>query len=195
MSASQLSPGQARALFDILTHYETYSEIETFKWPEAIHNYGFPFKKEGDFKTTSPILQNLLCKFMLKIPGATSVVPEFWQERVQGLVSRLGEAALSESYDKGVMGVRKTLATAGSIMFEFVARGCFGGYPKDGTRDLNRKYVMSEAEDLMQAWDDGVQELLYGNLLDELIEQIAKTGSPEDHSPCSQAVVEYIVIA
>ncbi|RFU78056.1 hypothetical protein TARUN_4169 [Trichoderma arundinaceum] len=38
-----LTGEQTRALFDILTHYETYAEIEGFKAPDAVTGYGFPF--------------------------------------------------------------------------------------------------------------------------------------------------------
>ncbi|KAF2502711.1 hypothetical protein BU16DRAFT_475065 [Lophium mytilinum] len=194
MSSSTLSPAQAHALFDILTHNETYAEIENFKWPEAIDNYGHPFKKEDGVQTTSPLLQLLLNKFVLKIPGLKSVPLDFWQERCRTLVAKLAEAELSESYDKGAIGSRKTLATAISAILEYVARGCLGGYPQHARPGPDRKYDTSNADDVMQAWDDAMQEMIYGDLLDELFNKAAESERLEDHSSLVQAAHEYILI-
>ncbi|PHH82896.1 hypothetical protein CDD83_3150 [Cordyceps sp. RAO-2017] len=40
---SSLTPAQAQALLDILTHDATYAEIEAFKSPDAVTRYGHPF--------------------------------------------------------------------------------------------------------------------------------------------------------
>jgi hypothetical protein len=194
MTSPTLSPGQAHALFDILTHHETYAEIENFKWPEAIDNYGHPFKKEDGVQTTSPLLQLLLNKFVLRIPGLKSVSLEFWQERCRTLVAKLAEAELSESYDKGAIGSRKTLATAISAILEYVARGCLGGYHQHARPDPDRKYDTSNADDVMQAWDDAMQEVIYGDLLDELFDKAAESERLEDHSSLVQAAHEHILV-
>jgi hypothetical protein len=194
MTSPILSPGQAHALFDILTHHETYAEIENFKWPEAIDNYGHPFKKEDGVQTTSPLLQLLLNKFVLRIPGLKSVSLEFWQERCRTLVAKLAEAELSESYDKGAIGSRKTLATAISAILEYVARGCLGGYHQHVRPDPDRKYDTSNADDVMQAWDDAMQEVIYGDLLDELFDKAAESERLEDHSSLVQAAHEHILV-
>ncbi|OCK75286.1 hypothetical protein K432DRAFT_386305 [Lepidopterella palustris CBS 459.81] len=194
MSTPTLSPSQAHALFDILTHHETYQEIENFKWPDAIDKYGHPFRKEDGVQTSSPLLQMLLNKFALRLPGLSSVAPEFWQDRCQILVAKLAEAELSESYDKGAIGSRKTLATAISTLLEYVARGCLGGYPRKEARHPHQKYNTSKAEDIVHAWDNALQELIYGDLIDELFDKTAETGKLEDHSSLVQAAHEYILL-
>lgn len=125
-----LTPSQSHALFDILTHRETYTEIEDFKQPGAISQYGPPFQ-DDIAKSQSPILQTLLSKFALKLPGLRDVSPEFWKVRVESLIKELAQVELSESYDKGVLGIRKTLATAIAALIEYPARGCLEGIEKD----------------------------------------------------------------
>ncbi|KOS16961.1 Uncharacterized protein ESCO_004644 [Escovopsis weberi] len=61
-------------------------------------------------ESRSPLLQMLLERIVLPFPGVRELPPDFWGVRVQGLLARFGEAGLSESYDKGAMGTRKTLA-------------------------------------------------------------------------------------
>src|SRR5947209_6082447 len=69
-SSSDTLPGvQSHALFDILVHHQLYAEIESFKYPEAIDNYGYPFRKDDGVQTTSPLLQNMINKFLLQLPG------------------------------------------------------------------------------------------------------------------------------
>lgn len=193
MSAPALSPAQIHALFDILTHYETYAQIETFKWPDAIHHFGPPFSMKGS-QSSSPLLQMLVNKFIVSIPGIRSLLPDFWQERLEVIVSKLGGAELSESYDKGTMGTRKTLATASTSLVEWLVRGCLGGYARQQTKALNHNYDMSNAEDIMRAWDDAAQELVYGNLIEELFDQITESERLEDKSVQVQAAVEYLLI-
>ena len=195
MSNTSLSPAQTHALFDILIHHQLYSEIEAFKYPTAIDQYGFPFGKADGVQSTSPLLQNMLNKFALRLPGLKSLGSEFWQDKVQVLVRKLGEAELSESYDKGAIGARKALATATSSLLEYVARGMLGGYPVDRRKDDGKtEYDTNKPEDILRAWDDGMRELIYGNLLDELFEKTAQTGKLEQHSSLVQASHEYILL-
>lgn len=194
MSSPALTPPQAHALFDILTHHETYAEIVQFKDGPTIHAYGPPFKLAPGAKPESPILQMLLSKFALPLPGLRDVNREFWTERIQLLVQKLGEANLSESYDKGAVGSRKTLATAASVLIEYPARGVLGGFPRDTKDTKERQYDMSKAEDVMQGWDDFVQELVYGDLIDELFDIAAQTDKLEEHPPMVQAAHEYLLV-
>lgn len=195
MSASTLSPAQTHALFDVLIHHQLYAEIEAFKYPNAIDQYGFPFRKADGVQTTAPLLQNMLNKFVLRLPGVRNVVLNFWQDKVRALVAKLGEAELSESYDKGAIGARKALATAISSLLEYVARGMLGGYPMRGAKVGQRKeYDTSVPEDILEAWDDGMRELIYGNLLDELFDTVAVTGKLEEHSSVVKAAHEYILL-
>lgn len=173
-SSVDLTSEQLHALFDILTHHETYAEIEAFKYPDTINSYGYPFKSETtipsalpksgtstpatgrsrsrsplppstktapserpsqddsqDVETgTSPVLQTLFTRFVLPLPWLRDLPRDFWSVRMQGLLWRLAGSDLSESYDKGALGLRKTLATGASSLIELVGRGALGGVRK-----------------------------------------------------------------
>jgi hypothetical protein len=195
-SSPPLNPAQTHALFDILIHHQLYTEIEDFKHPTAITTYGYPFRKEDGVQTTSPLLQNMVNKFAMRLPGLKTVSGEFWTEKVKMLVQKLGEAELSESYDKGAIGARKALATAFSSMLEYVARGMLGGWPARKSKDdvKTKVYDLSKADDVLQSWDDTVREVIYGDLLDEAFNKTAETGKLEDHSSIVQGAHEYIIL-
>jgi hypothetical protein len=194
MSSSPLTPAQTHALFDILIHHQLYAEIEAFKYPSAISSYGYPFKKEDGTQTTAPLLQSMLNKFVLQLPGLKSVGPNFWQEKVKVLVAKMAEADLSESYDKGAIGARRALATAISSLLEYVARGMLGGYPVKEGKVEEKVYDTSKPEDVVQAWDDAMRDLIHGDLLDDVFKQTAKTGKLEDHSSLVQAAHEFLLL-
>ena len=74
MSSPCLTISQLRALFDILVHHQTYSEVEFFKEPEAIDRYGYPFtfnfKNKGDTgngASSTPLLQLLLLRVVVVV--------------------------------------------------------------------------------------------------------------------------------
>ncbi|QPG95587.1 hypothetical protein C2857_001310 [Epichloe festucae Fl1] len=196
-----LSPEQTRALFDILTHHETYHEIASFKFPEAISSYGFPFKhpssEGGEVPTSSsaPILQLLLTRTVLPLPGVSQFPPEFWNARVQNILARLGEAELSESYDKGAMGTRKVLATGSSAIVEMLGRGMLGGVDRrePGTEDAESRYDHAKADDLERAWDNVIQGLVYGDLGNQVFDHFIKSDDLEALSPMAEAAVRHIV--
>lgn len=196
-----LTSAQLHALFDILTHCETYAEVERFKDPATISEYGYPFMRRHPDGTSSyapdstvPLLAGLLRGVVLTIPGVRDLPPEFWHDRFQGILTKLSEAELSESYDKGALGTRKTLATAASAIHETVSRGIFGGIPRGVKRNLDGPYDRSKAEDLVRAWEDAVHELVHGDLIDELFGCATNQESLEDHSPAVRASVDYIII-
>jgi hypothetical protein len=198
-----LTSSQLHALFDILTHHETYAEVELFKDPSAISEYGYPFaqKPRKPNKPPShapasiaPLLAGVFRPIVLPFPGIRDLPPEFWRIRFQGILEKLAEAELSESYDKGVLGTRKTLATAASAIHEVVSRGILGGVQNGANRDLKGKYDRSKAQDLVRAWEDAVHELVYGNLIEELFACAAEKQSLEEHSPGVQAAADYIII-
>ncbi|KAK0707678.1 PX-associated-domain-containing protein [Lasiosphaeris hirsuta] len=196
-----LTSAQLHALFDILTHCETYAEVERFKDPATISEYGYPFmRRRPDGKSSYapdsavPLLAGLLRGIVLTIPGVRDLPSEFWHDRFQGILTKLSEAELSESYDRGTLGTRKTLATAASAIHETVSRGILGGIPKGVKRNLEGPYDRSRAEDLVRAWEDVVHELVYGDLIDELFECTTKLKSLEEHSPAVRASVDYIII-
>lgn len=200
MGSIILSPQQLGGLLDILVHHETYSEAESFKDPDAIEHYGYPFdisaQKKGseDEKSLSPLLQLLLTRLVLPIPAIRDLPTEFWTTKFRNLMRRLGEADLSESYDKGTLGSRKRLASAASVIHECITRGLLTGVPNDKLPDLNQKYDVHKAEDLIKAWDDVTQHLVYGNLIEELFDQFAKSPNIEDHSPAVKAAIDFAII-
>ncbi|KAK4176417.1 PX-associated-domain-containing protein [Triangularia setosa] len=199
-----LTSTQLHALFDILTHHETYAEVESFKHPDTISAYGYPFARCSKEDSTSappyatdssaPLLAGILRSIVLSFPGIRDLPPEFWHVRFQGLMEKLAEANLSESYDKGSLGARKTLATAASSIHEAVSRAVLGGVEKGEKRSLEGNYDRSQAKDLERAWEDTVHELLYGNLVDELFRCASERKSLEEHSSGVQAAVDYIII-
>lgn len=191
-ASSGLTASQSAALLDILTHHETYAEIEDFKIPGAIKQYGPPFQ-DDESKSSTPILQALVSKFVLRLPGLRDVRTEFWKSQVADLIQELSQAELSESYDKGILGVRKTLATAISALIEYPARGSLGGFPK---RDFERskEYDVSDPEDVMKAWQDSLQAIIYGNLIDELIQRATETDDLLQHDTLVQGMHEFIIV-
>ncbi|GKT83722.1 conserved fungal protein [Colletotrichum tofieldiae] len=170
---SPLDAEQIKALFNILTHFETYHEIEEFKKPETVSNYGYPFAQSAGAgagpgvtyasESSAPLLQSLFTRFVLKLPGVSTFAPEFWNVQVQGILTNLAEADLSESYDKGALGIRKTLATASSTVIE--------------------TYSLESARDLAHAWDDAMHDLVYEDLCDDLLDHLAETDDFDSHSP------------
>lgn len=186
-----LTAEQSNALFDILTHRETYAEIEDFKIPGAIRQYGPPFQADSS-TTTSPILQALLSKFVLNLPGLRDVQASFWKVQIEDLIQELSEAELSESYDKGVLGIRKTLATAISALIEYPVRGCLGGVTKRETK--RRQYDTKNADDVLDAWQDCLQAMVYGDLIDELFRKAAETDDLTQHDSLVQAMHEFMVV-
>jgi hypothetical protein len=191
-----LSPQQLHALFDILTHQQTYNEIQRFKQPTAIQNYGPPFDHGTDKAgSSSPILQTLLYRFVLQLPGLKELTPDFWEQRCQQLVEKLAAAELSESYDKGTVGSRRTLATAFSTMLEYPARGVFGGLstPRD-TAQAEQEYDAEEPDDVLKAWDDFAQQIVHGDMINHLFSRIAETDKLEEQSTLVQGAHEYLVV-
>jgi hypothetical protein len=195
MAPTKLSPQQLHALFDVLTHHQTYNEIQRFKDPKAIQNYGPPFDTTSTLPSSSPVLQTLLSRFVLELPGLKDLTPDFWEKRCQAIIEKLAAAELSESYDKGTIGSRRTLATAISTLLEYPARGCFGGLGQSsGDAKDHDEYDLSEPEDILNAWDAFAQELVHGDMVDHLFATIAETDKLEEQSTLVQAAHEYLVI-
>ncbi|KAF2826572.1 hypothetical protein CC86DRAFT_370525 [Ophiobolus disseminans] len=188
-----LTPAQTHALFDILIHHQLYSEIEAFKYPATIGQYGYPFHKPEGTQSSSPLLQNMLNKFALPNPALKSLGPDFWQHRVGVLVAKLADAELSESYDKGAIGSRKALATAASSIAEYVARGMLGGYPAS-RRGETGDYDTSKPEHVQRGFDDLMHGLIYGDLLDRMFARIKDTPKLQDHAGVVRAGHEYMLL-
>lgn len=221
-----LTSAQTHALFDILTHHETYGEVERFKLPGFISRFGHPFLplaspaglehgQDGADSTAdealdsggpdsasstpnvsaAPLIATLFRTVVLTAPGLKLLSPTFWNVQARGLLDRFADAELSESYDKGTLGTRKTLATAASVLQESLVRGMLGGvWHGGGKRDLRGPYDARTAVDLVRAWEDVVHELAYGGLIDELFECAMTNGNVEKHSPAAERCVDYIIL-
>jgi hypothetical protein len=122
----------------------------------------------------------LLTKMVLPFPGMGDIPRSFWSIRVQSIMSRLGAAHLSESYDKGALGTRKTLATGSSAVIEMIGRGMLGGVEKQepGAMD-DAKYDDGCADDLERAWGNVIQGLVYGDLVDQLFDHFVHSDDLE----------------
>lgn len=277
MSQSQLlTPEQTHALFDILTHHETYSEIEAFKSTDAVLTHGYPFRNEeqqaraahkadiaapaptsggltgfalslwgrsgssgatptpsapdspraytpsiadsslgsdgsdaeGDEEDLNklsalPVMQLLTSTFVMRLPALKTMPRDFWAVRVQGLLSRFAEADLSESYDKGTMGARKTLSSGSGSVIEMISRGFLGGVGRKSdegqnatptTEELKKKtYNSQDGQELTRAWEDVLDGLVYGDLVDKMFDYLAETDKLEEHSSAVDASSNYIV--
>lgn len=189
MGTQQLTPEQAHALFDILTHHETYAEIQALKDPKTVSDFEVPGDTKKPDSSASPLLQILLQKFVYVLPGLREVAPDFWTN-VKALVAALAQGNLSESYDKGSIGIRKTLSTATASIVEYVSRGCLGGYPRH-VEQKERKYDTSDPDDVVAAWNEFLQQIIYGDMLDRLFAKAAETDKLSDHEPLVQAAHEY----
>ncbi|KAK8040176.1 hypothetical protein PG993_008587 [Apiospora rasikravindrae] len=195
----QLTGPQLQALFDILTHHETYREIESFKAPTAIARYGYPFATStegGGPETAAPMLQLPFLRLMLSMPGVSNLPADFWNVKYRAVVQRFGEADLSESYDKASMGTRKTLSTASSAFFEAIGRGMLGGIPAPDASSAPRRPDPDHpsAADLEAAFDFCIRDIVYGDLLERLFHYARQS---QDFDRFSQEIgdsIEYIVI-
>jgi PX-associated len=192
MAADTLSSEQVSALLDILTHAETYGEIRDFRAPGSLSHYGPPFTSESRKPSTSPALQALVSRFLLPLPGLRDLTTDFWRVQLSTIIGDLEKADLSESYDKGLLGSRKTLATAISALIEYPVRGTFAGFDK--REDPQRKYDLYNADDLAQSFRDFMQEAVYGKIVDELVAKAAETDQLADHEPIVQALHEYVLV-
>lgn len=192
MASPQLTTHQSQALFDILTHHEAYAEIRALRNPATIATFGAPLEPENT-TSSSPLVQTLLQRFLLNLPGLRDVSPDFWTRDVKGLATALDDANLSESYDKGSIGIRRTLSTAIAAMVEYVSRGTLGGYPKSSI-STDRQYDLDNPDDVVAAWDDFLQQIIYGDLLDRMFKKAAETDQLSDHELVVQAGVKYALV-
>jgi hypothetical protein len=162
--------------------------------------YGYPFVRadgEPAPKSATPILQHLVVTFVVPFVGVADLSRDFWSVRAQGILSRFAEANLSESYDKGAVGTRRTVTTVASSAIEVVARGALGGHARHVhvCGHLRRgAYDLGTARALERAWADVSQELVYGRLVDELVDHVEEHEDLEGHSPAAEAAVQYIIM-
>ncbi|KAL8770426.1 MAG: hypothetical protein Q9209_003852 [Squamulea sp. 1 TL-2023] len=185
-----LSSEQAHALFDILTSHITLTEIENLKYSKTIATFGPPLQSSNVKEASTPLLRILLQSFITDLPGFRNVTPRFWTDTIYPLAIALDEANLSESYDKGSVGIRRTLSTATASIVESVARGRLGGYPKQ-TLNTDSDYDKADPDQLAKGWDDFLQRIIYGDLLDKMFIKAAETDKLTDHEPVVQAAHQY----
>jgi hypothetical protein len=187
-----LDAEQASALFDILTHYDTYAEIRDFRQPGSLKHYGPPFAVEHERPSTSPALQALVSRFLLTLPGLKDLPEDFWKVQCQDIIENFEASNLSESYDKGVIGIRKTLATAISALIEYPVRGTYGGFAEIDGKD--RQYDTTKADDLARAFRDFMDQCIHGTVLEDLVEKASKTDDLQQHKPLIKAVHEFVLV-
>jgi hypothetical protein len=185
-----LSATQSAALFDILSHHNTHVEIRDFRKPGRLDHYGPPFNEQEP--STSPALQALVSKFLVNLPGLRDVPEAFWKVQLYDIIQGLEIANLSESYDKGSIGSRRTVATAISALIEYPVRGISGGFSK--VQNLDHEYDLSNADDLARAFRNCMDESIYGTFLESLIEKTAQTDKLSDHEPLTQAFHEFVLV-
>ncbi len=190
--AITLSPSQSASLFDILTHYDTYAEIREFRFPGSLKHYGPPFSVEPSQPSTNPALQTLFNRFVLSLPGLNNLDNDFWKVQAHDIIENFENSNLSESYDRGVIGIRKTLATAISALIEYPLRGTHGGFAQVDTSDRN--FDVTQADDLVRAFRDFVNECIYGTVLEDLVQKSAATDKLEDHDALTKALHEFMLV-
>ena len=193
MADTSLRPVEAHALLNILSHHEVYAEIEEFKYPDAIQAYGPPFQDETTV-STSPSLQRLVTRVLLPLPGLKNVAASFWSDRVQPLIAALSAANLSESYDKGVCGQRRTLSTGISTILEYPSRGIFAGCPPPAEAKRKTPYDESKPDDAAAAWHDFVRGMVYGDVIDKVAVKAAETDQLGKHPPLTRAAHKFILL-
>lgn len=196
MASSKLTALQMQALFDILTHHQACEEVKALKDPKTIASFGPPLEERNASSAdspSSPLIQALVKRFVLTLPGLRDVSQDFWRRKIHQLFSALAEADLSESYDKGSIGIRKTLATAIAAMMEYCARGILGGYSKAEVNE-DETYESSNVDDVVVAWDACLQQLVHGDLLRRMFEKAEQTDQLKEHTSLVQATHEYILV-
>lgn len=187
-----LTPAQSAALLDILSHYDTYAEIRDFRFPGSLNHYGPPFATHSGHPSTSPALQTLVTKYLLTLPGLRDLPPDWWKVQCHDIIEKFEQSNLSESYDKGSIGSRKTLATAISALIEYPVRGTFGGFAQ--VKDGNANYDVTKAGDLGRAFRDFMDGCIYGSVLEETVYKAAETDDLNEHSQLIRAVHEFVLV-
>ncbi|KAL5614534.1 hypothetical protein BROUX41_004637 [Berkeleyomyces rouxiae] len=217
--ALALTDEQLHALFYVLVHSETYSEISAFSDPKTIATAGYPFAFEdsNDEKSqdeavdppevhrnrpsSDPLLQMLSVTFVLPIPGLKNLPSTFWSRCVQGIVSKFGQAELSESYDQGAMGSRRTLSTAASAVIEAFARGYLAGLRKIKSSDSAHRDSVdgngnqaARVSRLAQDWNKVMEDVVYGDFIDQACKELKESPDLESKIPLVGGAVEYAII-
>lgn len=186
-----LTTPQLNALFDILTHTETFTEVRDLRHESAVPRFGLPFTTTPS-PSPFPLLQLIASKFI----GRSILSDEGWAAIVS-LVQRLCAANLSDSYDKGFVGLRKNAATGLAATAESLVRGVLAGAPRRDGAGLpteSRAYDHRSAEQLEMAWDDAVQGMVYGDLLERVFNAVKASPDLERVPAVGRGALEYFII-
>ena len=116
-----------------------------------------------------------------------------WQKKIEALLSALAQADLSESYDKDSIEIRRTLATATAVVVEYCVRDFLGGYSKQEVEKAHN-YNSPDSDDVYSAWDDFLNRIIYGDLLDIIFTKSAAINQLTDHKLLVQATHEYVLV-
>lgn len=190
--ATPLSPGQSAALFDILSHFDTYSSIRDFRHPGSLKHYGPPFTTQDGQPSTAPALQTLVSRFLLTLPGLRDLPDNWWKVQCYDIIENFEKSNLSESYDKGAIGSRKTLASAISALIEYPVRGTFGGFAE--VKDGKPEYNVDNADDIARAFRDFMSGCIYGSVLEETVARAAETDKLDEHTSLIKGVHEFVLV-
>lgn len=191
-----LTPAQAHALFRFLTHTQTLAEMQALKVPGRVSNSGPPFDPKlgptvGYKVPPLPILNYLLRRLALTLPGFQDVPASVWSEHAQLILEGLAAQDLSDSFDKGSISKRKILGFAVVIVAEYAIRGALGGVPKAGSQGSKEHWDPDSPADVLQAWDELIYGFAYGNQMEELVEWAAKTDDLTELPPMLQAAHQF----
>ncbi|CUA70663.1 delta24(24(1))-sterol reductase [Rhizoctonia solani] len=192
-----ITPAQAHALFSFLTHTQTLAEMQSLKVPGRVSNSGPPFNPKlgpdvGD-TLPLPILNFLLRRLALTLPGFKDVPQAVWSEHAQQVLEALAAQDLSDSYDKGSISKRKILGFAVVIVAEYAIRGALGGVPgRDSPRaKLPEKWDPNNPAHVLRAWDEVIHGFAYGTQMDELVEWVTKTDDLTKLPPMLQTAHQF----
>jgi hypothetical protein len=119
--------------------------------------------------------------------------PVFWKN-VRQLMKNFSGANLSQSYEHTGLGLRRMLASGCSALLEYPARGVFGGLRKTKSTRPRDDYDLEDPDDIRQAFEALLQEVVYAKAVDELFDKIAETPDLEQHDLMIQCAHEYIVV-
>ncbi|RMZ75613.1 hypothetical protein DV738_g5382, partial [Chaetothyriales sp. CBS 135597] len=136
----------------------------------------------------------LVSNFVVTLPSLRNVSEGFWKVQVEEIIDNFAHANLSESYDKGAIGLRKTLATAISALIEYPVRGRFGGFFPQIDHSTQAEYDLTSAEDLARGFQDFMNGCVYGTALEDVTKTGAETDSLEDHSQLAKAFHEFVLV-
>ncbi|QRV73975.1 PXB domain protein [Ceratobasidium sp. AG-Ba] len=192
-----LTPSQAHALFNFLTHAQTLGEMQSLKVPGRVSNSGPPFdpalgpKVEG--VPPLPILNYLLRRLALTLPGFQDVPLNVWSQHAQIILEGLAAQDLSDSFDKGSISKRKILGFAVVIIAEYAIRGALGGVPgRDRHKPAQKaEWDPNNPQDVLAAWDELIYGFAYGTQMEELVDWVVKTDDLTELPPSLQAAHQF----